>query len=77
MARRAEGALEVEKTQARPAPAITTTPAERSLHLANIREPVDLEAERETPRAGAAKATETSNAESAAATWEESLDSDL
>jgi len=44
MARRAEGALEVEKTQARPAPAITTTPAERSLHLANIRERVDLEA---------------------------------
>ena len=50
----AEGAPEAEKTQARPAPAITTTPAERSLHLASIRERVDLEAERETPQAGAA-----------------------
>ena len=64
----AEGAPEVEKTQVRPAPAITTTPAERSLHLASIRERVDLEAERETPRAGAAaKAAEASRAESDAA----------
>ena len=67
----AEGAPEVEKTQARPAPAITTTPAERSLHLASIRERVDLEAERETTQAGAAaKAHETSKAESDAATPE-------
>jgi hypothetical protein len=67
----AEGAPEVEKTQARPAPAITTTPAERSLHLANIREQVDLEAERETTQAGAAaKAHETSRAKSDAATPE-------
>jgi hypothetical protein len=67
----AEGAPEVEKTQARPAPAITTTPAERSLHLANIRERVDLEAERETTQAGtAAKADETGKAESDAATPE-------
>ncbi len=67
----AERAPEAEKTQARPAPAITTTPAERSLHLASIREQVDLEAERETPRAGAvAKADETSKAESDAATPE-------
>jgi hypothetical protein len=65
----AEGAPEAEKTHARPAPAITTTPAERSLHLASIRERVDLEAERETPRAGAAaKADEPSKAESDAAT---------
>jgi hypothetical protein len=64
-----EGAPEAERTQARPAPAITTTPADRSLHLANIRERVDLEAERETPRAGAAaKARETGKAESDAAT---------
>ena len=67
----AEGAPEAKKTQARPAPAITTTPAERSLHLANIREQVDLEAERETTQAGAAaKADETSKAESEAATPE-------
>jgi hypothetical protein len=66
-----EGAPEVEKTQARSAPAITTTPPERSLHLANIRERVDLESEREAPRAGAAaKAHETSKAESSAATPE-------
>ncbi len=67
----AEGAPESEKTQARSAPAITTTPAERSLHLANIRERVDLEAERETPRAGAAaKAAEASRAKSDVATPE-------
>ena len=71
MARRAEGALEVEKTQARPAPAITTTPAERSLHLVSVRERVDLETERETPRAGAAaKAAETSKTGSDTATPE-------
>jgi len=67
----AEGAPEVEKTQAGPAPAITTMPAERSLHLASIRERVDLEAERETTQAGApARAAETSKAESDAATPE-------
>ena len=67
----AEGAPEVEKTDARPAPAITTTPAERSLHLASIRERVDLEAERETTQAAAAaKAHETGKAESDAATPE-------
>jgi len=66
----AEGAPEAEKTQARPAPAITTTtPAERSLHLASIREQVDFETERETTQAGAAaKAAKTSKAESDAAT---------
>jgi hypothetical protein len=69
----AEGAPEAEKTHPQPTPAITTTPAERSIHLASIRERVDLEveAERETPRAGAAaKADETSKAESDAATPE-------
>jgi hypothetical protein len=67
----AEGAPEVEKTQPHRAPAITTTPAERSIHLASIRERVDLEAERETPRAGAAaKAHETSKTGSDAATPE-------
>jgi hypothetical protein len=67
----AEGAPEAEKTQARSAPAITTTPAERSLHLASIRERRDLEAERETTQAGAAvKADETSKTGSDTATPE-------
>jgi hypothetical protein len=42
----AEGVPEAEKTQARPAPAVTTTPVERSLHLASIRERVDLDRSR-------------------------------
>jgi hypothetical protein len=67
----AEGGPEAERTHARPVPAITTTPVERSLHLASIREQVDLEAERETTQAGAAaKAHETGKAESDAATPE-------
>jgi hypothetical protein len=67
----AGGAPEPDKTEARTATAPPATPAERSLQLASIREQVDLEAERETPRTGAAaKADETGKAESDAATPE-------